>query len=326
MPPFLLPTQPCGWHLTAHPSLPSSQGLHHFTDKPEEVYLGPGGDSLAVVSESQVLVMRSALPQCSMGSGLACVQISATEVKAHSGRRLGAERRVSALEQRCHQQVLSIWLPFSPAFIASPLFLAPVPTPTLLFASHSQLSVDSDKGGHGMTVEAGIQIRGVSHTRERVLVWSGTEAQVYDLTAEGPTLSVRSHRAPGWPSTSTPFGDDPAPRRLPTPIVSFLRPGLCVVLMPLVATPRIPSVAQASFPRYATSMAMGKDAIFECSPTGVNLLEPSGVTRMTLPSDHMHGPPVCLDLRAEVLAIVTREGFVDLYRTGLKSEPPVSLG
>ena len=73
-------------------------------------------------------------------------------------------------------------------------------------------------------------------------------------------------------------------------------------------------------------MALGPSAIFECSPLGVNLLDNSGQSRMTLPFDRVHGPPVCLDLKADLLAIVTREGFVDLYRVGLQGEPPVSYG
>jgi len=142
--------------------------------------------------------------------------------------------------------------------------------------SDTGLSIDSDKGGHGMEIETAIQIHGVSHHKDKVLVWSGEEAQIYTLTSSGPQLT-------------------------------------------------------ASFPRAATSMAVAKDVVFECSPAGVNLLDLEGTARMTLPSEHVHGPPVCLDLRADVLAIVTREGFVDIYRTGTGTQNadggrPVSLG
>ena len=44
-----------------------------------------------------------------------------------------------------------------------------------------------------MQVETGMQIHGVSHTKDRVLVWSGAEAQLYLLTSSGPELAVRGH-------------------------------------------------------------------------------------------------------------------------------------
>ena len=89
-------------HLPCLPLL--SQGAHQFDERVEDIVVGPGGQCLVADCTSSVTVLRSAPPVCSMGAGLACVQISATEVRGGvwCGRGVTVWHRVRELEYRSH--------------------------------------------------------------------------------------------------------------------------------------------------------------------------------------------------------------------------------